>query len=116
MESLTKFTQGDNHKLTVITTTYMGATDFKAIKELGKKLRLYTELKRLSDSVLIKDEDNLVSGFEFNGSYISFDGDEINVHTQTGKNKKYLSSHLLRSMKATFNEIKDDVGCIEIKS
>lgn len=36
MESLIKFTQDDNHKLRVITTTYMGATDFKAIEELGK--------------------------------------------------------------------------------
>jgi predicted component of viral defense system (DUF524 family) len=77
-----------------------------------EQLRLYTELKRLSASVLIKDNDNVVDGFEFNGSYISFDGDEINVYTQTGKNKRYLASHLSRCLKATFNEIKDDVGCI----
>lgn len=77
-----------------------------------EQLRLYTELKRLSDSVKIKEEDNVVAGFEFNGSYIAFDGDYINVHTQAGNNKKYLASYLSKSMKATFNKIKDDVGCI----
>lgn len=77
-----------------------------------EQLRLYTELKRLTDSIRIKDEDNVVAGFEFNGCFISFNGNYINVHTQTGNNKTYLTSYLSKSMKAAFNEIKEDVGCL----
>jgi hypothetical protein len=76
-----------------------------------EQLRLYKELKRLSDSVQIKDKDNVVMGFEFNGSYISFDSDIINIHTKNGKNKKYLASYVSKYMKTTFNEIKVDVEC-----
>jgi hypothetical protein len=36
MDSLCEFKEDDNHKLRIITTTYMGATDYKAIEELGK--------------------------------------------------------------------------------
>ena len=76
-----------------------------------EQLRLYTELRRLSDSVQIKDRDNVVEGSEFNGSYISMDGNMINVHTYTGKNKQYVLSYAAKCMKSVFNEIKEDVGC-----
>jgi len=36
IDELREFTQDDNHKLRIITTSYMGATDYKAILELSK--------------------------------------------------------------------------------
>jgi len=36
MDSLREFTEDHNNKLRIITTTYMGATDYKVIEELGK--------------------------------------------------------------------------------
>ncbi|MCF8019480.1 MAG: restriction endonuclease-like protein [Vallitaleaceae bacterium] len=76
-----------------------------------EQLRLYKELKRLSDSVIIKDDNNIINGFEFNGSYISFDGNEITVLSQSGKINKYKAAYWSKSMKATFNEIKVNVDC-----
>jgi superfamily II DNA or RNA helicase len=36
LNDLRKFTENDNHKLRIITTSYMGATELKAIEELSK--------------------------------------------------------------------------------
>ena len=36
IDELREFTQDDKHKLRIITTSYMGATDYKAIKELSE--------------------------------------------------------------------------------
>lgn len=36
MESLRKFTENDNHVLRILTTTYMGATEYEAIRKLSE--------------------------------------------------------------------------------
>ena len=76
-----------------------------------EQLRLYTELKRLSDCIVIKEKKNIAEGFEFNGSFVSVDGEYINVYTKYGKNKRYMLSYASRCMKTLFNQIRDDLEC-----
>lgn len=76
-----------------------------------EQLRLYSELKRLSNDAKIREGEDNVKGFEFNGSYIFVSGDEIHVQTYDGRQKKYLISYFTRRTKTVFNEISDAVDC-----
>lgn len=76
-----------------------------------EQLRLFKELKRITDVSVDSSEENVIRGFEFNGGYISVEGDHIHLLKPNEQQKDYLLAYAKHGMKKLFGDIKTDMGC-----
>ncbi len=72
-----------------------------------EQLRLYKELRRITQVSIDSSDDNRIRGFEFKGGHISVEGDYIYLLTPNNIQKNYLLAY----SKKLFDVIKSDMGC-----
>lgn len=79
-----------------------------------EQLRLYTELQRLTGSLVIDekgdDEMQNVAGFEYNGHFISRFGDYVYVYHPNNISKSYLLAYATKCRREFFEDILRDVN------
>lgn len=76
-----------------------------------EQLRLLRELERITKVNVDSTEDNMLKGFEYNGGYITVEGNEIHILRPDMQQKNYMLSYAKHGMKKLFSEIKEDMGC-----
>lgn len=70
-----------------------------------EQYRLYSELVRLIKEVEIVENDDRLSGFEFNRSYIFIKDNEFHVVAKNGEKASFYSEYLRSHMRTAFNKI-----------